>query len=72
MSDARHEDEAKKCLCLPVSGLQAQAKRMAIRRTWMQMAKDRYPDVVIRFILAQVHPHTACTAVYTLAVASTP
>ncbi|GAB4823988.1 hypothetical protein N2152v2_011034 [Parachlorella kessleri] len=32
---------------------EAQAKRMAIRRTWMQMAKDRYPDVVIRFILAQ-------------------
>lgn len=36
------------------SPTQAQAKRQAIRRTWMQLAKDRYPDVVIRFILAQV------------------
>jgi hypothetical protein len=36
--------------------LQAQAKRNAIRRTWMQLAKDRYPDIVIKFILAQARP----------------
>ena len=40
-------------LC-PAHPLQAQAKRAAIRRTWLQHARDHLPGVTVRFILAQV------------------
>jgi len=33
--------------------LQAQAKRDAIRRTWVQYARDHFPEITIRFFLAQ-------------------
>eukprot|EP00887_Chlorella_sp_A99_P004734 scaffold4.g4734.t1 len=37
----------------PPSCPQAQAKRAALRRTWVQYAREHFPNVQLRFILAQ-------------------
>lgn len=44
---------ARRCQPLPAP-MQAQAKRDAIRRTWLQYARDHLPGMAARFILAQV------------------
>lgn len=48
--------------CAPFPCMQAQAKRNAIRKTWLQHARDAHPDVVVRFIISQPPTEADLTA----------